>query len=199
MKSRALIFAAVLVALTSCVWMKAAGRVARDGAITGGSALLGWVIGSAGGPVVQGLLIFFGAAGGKTFSDAAAMSSGELQGEGAAIKEAQRLRDTLADLGWKMEGLESALTRAKRAEQDAWGLAEWRKSVMWVLIIGGGAYVAITTRERWWVFVRGVAKRIRDDGEEELRKVARGPAFVHAVLGGRKSRERALGLIKKKA
>jgi hypothetical protein len=155
---RAITALALACALTlpGCAWTRAATRVARDGGITGLCAVLGWVLGAPAGPVVQGVLVFFGAAGGKAVSDSIAMSTGEIQGEEAAVKEAERLRATLLNLGVRMQGVElelgATLDKAAKLEETKGALERaldstwtWTKRLA---LAGLAAY--LLGAWRWW-------------------------------------------------
>lgn len=141
---------ALAMALSSCAWLAAFTRVARDGAITGTIAVIMWVICAPAGPVMQGLGIFFGAAGGKAMSDSAAMASGELQGEGAIAKENERLREILQTLKVDVEYYQG---RAAAADRVARETRTWADRVStWAARLGLailGAY--LLGQWRWWV------------------------------------------------
>ena len=90
-------------------------------------------------------MVFLTAVASNSLIESAALASGELQGEGAALKEAERLRATLRSLGAKMEGLEGALTAARKAE----GLYRWRWVIAAVALAVLGLWIAIKYLWPW--------------------------------------------------
>jgi len=146
---RKLAIAIALSLCAGCEHTKALYQTVRDNTMTAGPPSVAAVLTSPLGPALQFTVVFLTALVSKAVTDTAALRSGELTGEGALLKENERLSTTIKAIQGDIEYYSGqAASAAGQVRQVRTLYDRLKATAMWAGVIALGIY--LLGQWRWW-------------------------------------------------